>query len=121
MLMLTYVELALFLFLPPTALRKVHASSFTSPHLQFDSQRTPRLHGLLTLAIMMDSDEPQSGPLRSVQDTYAKLQRQYQQILDRWTPYMLNRWLATTGLLAVFFLRIVLARGVSEPLSYLCH
>lgn len=63
---------------------------------------------------MMDSDEPQSGPFQSIQDTYAKLQRQYQQTLDRWTPHMLNRWLATAGLLAVFFLRIVLARGVGH-------
>jgi hypothetical protein len=42
---------------------------------------------------------------------HARVQRQYQQILDRWTPYMLYRWLATAGLLALFFLRIVLAQG----------
>ena len=40
-------------------------------------------------------------------------ERQYQQLLDRWTPHTLNRWLATAGLLAVFFLRIVLSQGVS--------
>jgi hypothetical protein len=44
---------------------------------------------------------------------YARTQRQYQQVLDRWTPYMLYRWLSTAGLLAIFFLRIVLAQGVS--------
>lgn len=42
---------------------------------------------------------------------YARIQRQYQQTLDRWTPYMLYRWLSSAGLLAVFLLRIVLAQG----------
>lgn len=45
---------------------------------------------------------------------YARIQRQYQQTLDRWTPYMLYRWLSSAGLLAVFLLRIVLAQGVSS-------
>ena len=63
---------------------------------------------------MMDSDEPSSGgPLDSVRSHYTKLHRQYKQTLDRWTPHMLNRWLGTAALLAVFLLRIVLAQGVS--------
>ncbi|KAF9047400.1 retrieval of early ER protein Rer1 [Panaeolus papilionaceus] len=53
----------------------------------------------------------ESSPVQNVSAQYYKIQRQYQQILDRWTPHMLQRWLATAGLLAVFFLRIVLAQG----------
>jgi len=59
----------------------------------------------------MDSDEPQSTPIQNIQATYAKIQRQYQQTLDRWTPHVLNRWLGSAGLLAVFLLRIVIAQG----------
>ena len=58
------------------------------------------------------------SPMQNVTAQYVKIQRQYQQILDRWTPHMLQRWLATAGLLALFFLRIVLAQGVS-PFFYL--
>ncbi|EPT00332.1 hypothetical protein FOMPIDRAFT_1023734 [Fomitopsis schrenkii] len=38
-------------------------------------------------------------------------QRQYQQLLDRITPFVLYRWVGTAGLLAVFGLRIVLSQG----------
>lgn len=62
---------------------------------------------------MMDSDEPQSTPIENIRATYTKIQRQYQQTLDRWTPHVLNRWLGTAGLLAVFMLRVVIAQGVS--------
>jgi hypothetical protein len=55
----------------------------------------------------------EASPMQNVTAQYAKIQRQYQQILDRWTPHILQRWLATTGLLALFLLRIVLAQGVS--------
>jgi len=60
---------------------------------------------------MMDSDEPTSSPFDGLRAQYSKLHRQYQQTLDRWTPHMLNRWLGTAALLAVFLLRIVLAQG----------
>jgi hypothetical protein len=62
---------------------------------------------------MMSSDEPASTPLHTVQASFSKIQRQYQQTLDRWTPHVLQRWLATLGLLAVFMLRIVLSQGVN--------
>jgi hypothetical protein len=70
---------------------------------------------------MMSSDQSngfassgvESTPLANAQAQVAKIQRQYQQILDRWTPHILQRWLATAGLVAVFFLRIVLSQGVS--------
>jgi hypothetical protein len=65
---------------------------------------------------MMSSDEPASTPLQTVQASISKAQRQYQQTLDRWTPHMLQRWLATLGLLALFMLRIVLSQGVSVRL-----
>lgn len=52
-------------------------------------------------------------PFQNVAASWSKLQRQYQQFLDRWTPHVLHRWLALAGLLVVFFLRIVLAQGVS--------
>jgi len=59
----------------------------------------------------MDSEETTSNPLDALRTRYSKLHRQYQQTLDRWTPHMLNRWLGTVALLAVFLLRIVLAQG----------
>ena len=65
---------------------------------------------------MMSSDEPASTPLHTVQTSISKAQRQYQQTLDRWTPHVLQRWLATFGLLALFMLRIVLSQGVSARL-----
>lgn len=58
-------------------------------------------------------DTPADTPLSSLTAQYTKLQRQYQQVLDRWTPFVLYRWLSTSGLLAVFMLRIVLSQGVS--------
>lgn len=61
------------------------------------------------------------SPVQNLQAQYAKIQRLYQQTLDRWTPHMLNRWLASAGLLALFLLRIVLAQGVSFlifPISF---
>jgi hypothetical protein len=74
---------------------------------------------------MMSSSDPstptfstsgaETSPIQNISAMHARVQRQYQQILDRWTPYMLYRWLATAGLLALFFLRIVLAQGVSSP------
>ncbi|KAF9501408.1 retrieval of early ER protein Rer1 [Pleurotus eryngii] len=53
----------------------------------------------------------ESSPVQNITAQYSKVKRVYQQTLDRWTPYMLNRWLVTVGLLATFFLRIVLAQG----------
>lgn len=65
--------------------------------------------------MMSSSDtEPSSGgPLKPVTDQYYKIMRQYQILLDRITPFMLQRWLGTAALVGVFFLRIVLAQGVS--------
>ncbi|KAG9312123.1 retrieval of early ER protein Rer1 [Chiua virens] len=59
----------------------------------------------------MSSDEPASTPLQTVQGYISNAQRQYQKNLDRWTPHVLNRWLATLGLLVLFMLRIVLSQG----------
>jgi hypothetical protein len=80
---------------------------------------------------MMSSSDPSSAafsgsgtdasPIQNISALYTRTQRQYQQILDRWTPYMLYRWLSTAGLLAVFFLRIVLAQGVSSSLFTFNH
>lgn len=56
----------------------------------------------------------ESSPVQNISAQYAKIHRAYQQVLDRWTPFMLYRWLATAGLLFVFMLRIVLAQGVSR-------
>ncbi|KAH9485523.1 Protein rer1 [Psilocybe cubensis] len=51
------------------------------------------------------------SPVQNISAQYAKIQRQYQQILDRWTPHVLQRWLSTAGLLVVFMLRIIIAQG----------
>ncbi|KAI6046454.1 retrieval of early ER protein Rer1 [Pisolithus marmoratus] len=61
---------------------------------------------------MMSSDEPVAPlPLAAARSQLAKLQRQYQQTLDRWTPHVLQRWFGTLGLLTIFMLRIVLSQG----------
>ncbi|KAJ7928443.1 retrieval of early ER protein Rer1 [Mycena leptocephala] len=60
---------------------------------------------------MMSSSDMEQTPVQNLQNQFTRVQRQYQQLLDRWTPHTLNRWLATAGLLAVFFLRIVLSQG----------
>ncbi|PFH52121.1 hypothetical protein AMATHDRAFT_2371 [Amanita thiersii Skay4041] len=52
-----------------------------------------------------------SSPLNSISSQYTKIQRQYQQTLDRWTPHILYRWLGTAGLLSIFMLRILIAQG----------
>ncbi|GJJ08466.1 hypothetical protein Clacol_002684 [Clathrus columnatus] len=75
----------------------------------------------------MSSTDPQTPGLRSgfedpspsyvpeflkpVTSTYTKYSRQYQALLDRTAPHMLQRWLATAGLIALFLLRIVLSQG----------
>ncbi|TFK74003.1 retrieval of early ER protein Rer1 [Pluteus cervinus] len=61
--------------------------------------------------MMNDSDPGAPTPFENLTAGYTKIKRQYQQVLDRWTPFMLHRWLASAGLLVVFFLRIVLAQG----------
>lgn len=66
---------------------------------------------------MMSSSEPGTpgvGPFHPVSMQYNKIQRQYQQLLDRVTPFVLYRWLGFVGILALFILRIVLAQGVSD-------
>lgn len=63
--------------------------------------------------MMSDTDSGPPGPFENVQVMISKYKRQYQQVLDRWTPHVLPRWLATAGLLAIFFLRILVSQGVS--------
>ncbi|KAJ2922671.1 hypothetical protein H1R20_g14412, partial [Candolleomyces eurysporus] len=60
---------------------------------------------------MSEGSGMESTPLQNASNQWAKLLRTYQQTLDRWTPHVLQRWLALAGLLVVFFLRIVLAQG----------
>ncbi|KAJ7188649.1 retrieval of early ER protein Rer1 [Mycena filopes] len=60
---------------------------------------------------MMNADDMEQTPVQNLQGQFTRVQRQYQQLLDRWTPYTLNRWIATAGLLAVFMLRIVISQG----------
>jgi len=60
---------------------------------------------------MFNGNGVESSPTQNISVQYSKLQRQYQQVLDRWTPHVLQRWLVTAGLLFAFFIRIVLAQG----------
>jgi len=61
---------------------------------------------------MNSSDNTASDtPFQPLSSQYAKAKRQYQQWLDKVTPFVLYRWFATAGLLALFMLRIVLAQG----------
>ncbi|KZT05370.1 retrieval of early ER protein Rer1 [Laetiporus sulphureus 93-53] len=58
----------------------------------------------------MSSSEPGTG-VASVSTTFSNAKRQYQQWLDRVTPFVLYRWLGTAGLLSLFMLRIMIAQG----------
>lgn len=68
----------------------------------------------------MNSNEPSTPGVANVSMKFNDAQRQYQQLLDRITPFVLYRWLGTAGLLAVFALRIVLSQGVSTQF-YTCE
>ena len=63
----------------------------------------------------MSSSDPAASdtPFQPISAQYAKAQRQYQQMLDKVTPFVLYRWLGTAGLLSIFMLRIVFSQGVS--------
>jgi len=63
------------------------------------------------------SSNVDASPAQNISAQYTKIKRQYQQTLDRWTPHILQRWLATVGLLAIFMLRILIAQGVSRILG----
>ncbi|CCL99233.1 uncharacterized protein FIBRA_01248 [Fibroporia radiculosa] len=56
----------------------------------------------------MSSAEPGTP---NVSAQFTKVQRQYQQLLDRLTPFVLYRWLGTAGLLSIFMLRILFSQG----------
>ena len=53
-----------------------------------------------------------SGSLQNIPATYARIKRQYQQLLDRVTPHVFYRWIGTTLTVALFELRILYAQGV---------
>jgi hypothetical protein len=52
-----------------------------------------------------------TAPVHNIPAQYTKLKRQYQQILDKWTPHTVQRWIGTSVLLAIFVLRILTAQG----------
>ncbi|RDA83880.1 hypothetical protein CP532_1212 [Ophiocordyceps camponoti-leonardi (nom. inval.)] len=59
-------------------------------------------------------DAPESSeqtPFASVAAQTSKIQRHYQALLDRSTPFVLYRWVGTGVLLMLFFLRILFAQG----------
>ncbi|KAG8759794.1 hypothetical protein FRC14_004968 [Serendipita sp. 396] len=62
---------------------------------------------------MMDSDPDANLPplVQQAQDQYRKYSRQYQYYLDRTTPHVVQRWLATGGIFALFMLRVIIAQG----------
>ncbi|KAL8912762.1 MAG: hypothetical protein Q9171_002301 [Xanthocarpia ochracea] len=59
----------------------------------------------------MDAPEPENTPFAAVSAQTSKLGRLYQSYLDKSTPYATYRWIGTAVLLALFFLRIVVAQG----------
>ncbi|KAI1106265.1 retrieval of early ER protein Rer1 [Jackrogersella minutella] len=59
----------------------------------------------------MDTIETEQTPFAAVTAQTSKLQRQYQTLLDKSTPYVLYRWVGAAVLLGVFFLRVLLAQG----------
>ncbi|KAI4255626.1 MAG: hypothetical protein LQ352_002471 [Teloschistes flavicans] len=59
----------------------------------------------------MDAPEPDTTPFAAVSAQTSRLGRLYQSYLDKSTPYTAYRWIGTAVLLALFFLRIVVAQG----------
>ncbi|PHH71910.1 hypothetical protein CDD80_4901 [Ophiocordyceps camponoti-rufipedis] len=59
----------------------------------------------------MDASESEQTAFASVTAQTSKLQRHYQAVLDRSTPFVLYRWVGTAVLLIFFFLRILFAQG----------
>ncbi|CAO1598538.1 retention in endoplasmic reticulum protein 1 [Xanthoria calcicola] len=59
----------------------------------------------------MDAPEPENTPFAAVSAQTTKLGRLYQSYLDKSTPYTSYRWISTVVLLALFFVRIVVAQG----------
>ncbi|KIJ51316.1 hypothetical protein M422DRAFT_26733 [Sphaerobolus stellatus SS14] len=76
---------------------------------------------------MMSSDDPQTPRFNSsfgeqppsytpaflqpAVQRYTKLTRQYQGLLDRTAPHVLQRWVGTAGVVVVFYLRILFSQG----------
>ncbi|OTB06577.1 hypothetical protein M426DRAFT_318649 [Hypoxylon sp. CI-4A] len=58
----------------------------------------------------MDSESEQT-PFAAVTAQTSKIQRQYQALLDKSTPFVLYRWIGTGVFLSFFFLRIFVAQG----------
>ncbi|KAI1268687.1 retrieval of early ER protein Rer1 [Xylariaceae sp. FL1019] len=59
----------------------------------------------------METIETDQTPFAAVTAQTSKIQRQYQTVLDRSTPYVLYRWIATGVALSLFFLRVFIAQG----------
>ncbi|KAL8715030.1 MAG: hypothetical protein Q9220_000987 [cf. Caloplaca sp. 1 TL-2023] len=59
----------------------------------------------------MDAPEPEFTPFAAVSAQTSRIGRLYQSYLDKSTPYTAYRWVGTGVLLALFFLRIVVAQG----------
>ncbi|KAI0302363.1 retrieval of early ER protein Rer1 [Multifurca ochricompacta] len=58
-----------------------------------------------------DAGGENSVSLQNIPATYARVKRQYQQLLDRITPHILYRWVGTAATVAIFELRILYAQG----------
>ncbi|KAG6030970.1 hypothetical protein E4U40_007526 [Claviceps sp. LM458 group G5] len=60
---------------------------------------------------MMDAPEPDQTPFAAVTVHTTMIQRKYQALLDRSTPFVLYRWVGTGVTLLLFFLRIFFLQG----------
>jgi hypothetical protein len=87
----------------------------SKPFPTFSSSALRRLHdlGKNDRESSMSDGDANSTPIQNASATISKLQRQYQQILDRWTPHVFHRWMGTAGLVCLFLLRVLLSQGVS--------
>ncbi|KAI2631014.1 retrieval of early ER protein Rer1 [Hypoxylon sp. NC1633] len=59
----------------------------------------------------MENVEADQTPFAAVTAQTSKIQRQYQALLDKSTPFVLYRWVGTAVFLGFFFLRVLLAHG----------
>lgn len=59
----------------------------------------------------MENIETEQTPFAAVTAHTSRLQRQYQALLDKSTPFVTYRWVGTGAFLMIFFLRVLLAQG----------
>lgn len=94
-------------------------TNFASVAFEPKTRTQPSLRPCDLPSHIMDAPEPEQTPFAAVSAQTSKIQRQYQALLDRSTPFVTYRWIGTGVALLLFFARILYAQGwYIGPLSF---